>query len=73
MQLGFITPKLSNKTQPGETDASLVQITEGVLGLSGRPYEITPNGYRLVNAEVAAGAARMLFTIFVSVSNSLSY
>ncbi|WP_205880578.1 AlwI family type II restriction endonuclease [Larkinella terrae] len=55
MQLGFITPKLNNKTESGDADPELLPVTDGVSGLSGRPYEITPNGYRLINADVIAG------------------
>ena len=42
-QLGFISPQLT---------ASRVFLVEEIDALSGRPYEITPNGYRLVESEV---------------------
>jgi len=44
-QLGFITPQL------GKDAAAAI---EPAMGLTGRPYEITPNGYRLAKADVIA-------------------
>ena len=51
-QLGFITPQLTRKTENGMVDPALVPIVGGIEGLSGRSYEITPNGYRLAKAEI---------------------
>jgi hypothetical protein len=50
-QLGFITPRFS-KVESGEVDPELIPLTEGIKELSGRPFEITPNGYRLAKAEI---------------------
>src|SRR5262249_3746222 len=52
MQLGFITPQLTRGTKSGAVDLTLAAMTEGIEELSGRPYEITPNGYRLAHAEI---------------------
>jgi len=50
-QLGFITPKLK-KTNPGDIDGQLSQYTTGFPNLTGRPFEITPNGARLLNSKL---------------------
>lgn len=49
-QLGFITPKLKKTTVAGEVDTDLAKSTSGFPNLTGRPFEITPNGARLLNA-----------------------
>jgi hypothetical protein len=51
-QLGFITPQLTRKTKSGTTDLVLAAMTEEIEELSGRPYEVAPNGYRLAQAEI---------------------
>ncbi len=51
MQLGFITPRLTSKNHSGTIDPDLVIFTGDFEELSGRAYEITPNGYRLANSE----------------------
>lgn len=51
-QLGFITPQLTRRTKSGTIDPKLAPITENIEELSGRPYEITPNGYRLARADI---------------------
>jgi hypothetical protein len=51
-QLGFITPQLTRGTASGSIDAQLEPITNAIDELSGRPYEVTPNGLRLANAEI---------------------
>lgn len=51
-QLGFITPQLSRGVRSGTTDQALAVMTEEIEELSGRPYEITPNGYRLLKSEI---------------------
>ncbi|MCP3678771.1 MAG: AlwI family type II restriction endonuclease, partial [Gammaproteobacteria bacterium] len=50
MQLGFLTPKLS-KAIDGGIDHELLKYTKSIAELTGRPFEITPNGYRLLNSE----------------------
>lgn len=54
-QLGFITHKFDRKTLSGEIDPLLVPATNGIAELSGRPFEITPSGYRLIGTDVIAG------------------
>lgn len=51
-QLGFITPQLTKKTRNGVIDPALELMIGENEELSGRTYEITPNGYRLANAEI---------------------
>lgn len=52
-QLGFVVMHLTHGLrQP--IDPKIEQFITGVPGLSGRPYEITPNGYRLIQAESTA-------------------
>lgn len=51
-QLGFITPRLTKGVTPGTTDPALAPFTEDIEGLSGRQYEITPNGNRLAKTEI---------------------
>ena len=52
-QLGFITHKFCRNTQLGETEQKIIQTIEHMKskGLTGLPYEITPNGKRLVAAD----------------------
>lgn len=50
-QLGFIMPQLTRGTVSGSIDKRLPSFIANFEELSGRPYEITPNGYRLVQAE----------------------
>ncbi|MGE7751592.1 AlwI family type II restriction endonuclease [Lysinibacillus fusiformis] len=52
-QLGFITHKFSRSINPNETDNVIreVQSDYEFSGLSGKPYEITPSGQRMINAE----------------------
>ncbi len=54
MQLGFITPKVSSHLEQG-IDPLLRSFVDAVPGLTGRPYEITPNGQRLLDATTVAG------------------
>ncbi len=51
-QLGFITPQLSRGIKSGKLDPSLALMTKEIKELSGRPYEITPNGSRLAQSEI---------------------
>lgn len=51
-QLGFITPQLTRNNKSGTVDPALEPITHEIEELSGRPFEITPNGYRLIRSEV---------------------
>nr|WP_298522517.1 AlwI family type II restriction endonuclease [uncultured Halomonas sp.] len=51
-QLGFITPQLTRRIASGTIDPALAALTEDIEQLSGRPYEITPNGYRLAQSEI---------------------
>ncbi len=51
-QLGFITPAFSRDLESGGVDKRLLTFTEDIQELSGRPFEITPNGYRLARSEI---------------------
>lgn len=51
-QLGFITPQLTRGTASGAVDPALALFVQNIEHLSGRSFEITPNGYRLANAEI---------------------
>ena len=51
-QLGFITPQFTHKNKSGTTDSILVSMIGKLEGLSGRSFEITPNGYRLIQAKI---------------------
>lgn len=51
-QLGFITPRLTKSIKSGTIDPALTPLTEDIEELSGRQYEITPNGYRLIKSEL---------------------
>jgi len=50
-KMGFITPKLSRRTEDSGADPKLRSLVSDVTGLTGRPYEITPQGRRLINAD----------------------
>ena len=52
-RLGFIAPGITNdkNKMDGPKDPALRLMTEDVEGLSGRPYEITPAGRRLIESE----------------------
>jgi hypothetical protein len=48
-QLGFLTPKLT-RTLSSPVDPKLSVAVQGMSDLSGRPFEITPNGHRLIES-----------------------
>lgn len=52
-QLGFITHKFTRNMGINEVDQVIYEVQAGynILGLSGRPYEITPSGLRMIQAE----------------------
>ena len=51
-RLGFITPKLTRSSKmDGPKDPALHFLAQDVEELSGRPYEITPAGRRLIESE----------------------
>ncbi len=52
-QLGFITPSLTRGgLESGVIDPALSPFVEGIENLSGRPFEITPNGKRLMESDL---------------------
>ena len=51
-QLGFITPQLPEDLECGGFYKRLSSSVSIYEEFSGRPYEITPNGYRLIQAEL---------------------
>ena len=66
-QLGFITPKLTGKKiNSGAVDPDLQKATADIDELSGRPYEITPNGYRLARAEIITAQQECFLRAFAS-------
>ena len=50
-QLGFITPEIVRGLPAGQIDLRVQQAAAGLPGVSGRQYEVTPNGVRLAAAE----------------------
>ena len=52
-QLGFVVMHLKKGQKQG-IDPELEPFVHDIRNLTGRPYEITPNGYRLMNAESVA-------------------
>lgn len=54
-KLGFITQKFGRNIQPGQIDPVLAPVITQIPELSGKPYEITPSGHRLIKSEVFAG------------------
>ncbi len=66
-QLGFITPKLTNEQiKSGSTDPELLVAIKDIAELSGRPFEITPNGYRLISSEVITAQQECFLRAFAS-------
>lgn len=53
-QLGFITPQLTRNIAGGAVDLRVAAHAAGIDSLSGRSYEITPNGARLGQADTIA-------------------
>jgi len=49
-QLGFITPEIVRGLPAGQVDIRIQQVAAGMAGVSGRQYEVTPNGRRLAAA-----------------------
>lgn len=54
MQLGFITPQMTRNVVSGAIDPELVGHVVNIDSLSGRAFEITPNGARLGISETMA-------------------
>lgn len=50
-QLGFITPQLTRGTENGTPDPLIVEYARNIPSVTGRQYEITPNGKRLAEAD----------------------
>lgn len=53
-QLGFISPQLTRNIPNGDVDPKLVSLCENIGVMSGRQYEVTPNGLRLAQSETLA-------------------
>ena len=51
-QLGFITPQLNARDKRGAISSEFAKLTEEIEGLAELPYQITPNGHRLVQSEL---------------------
>lgn len=65
-QLGFITPKLTSRLADGAVDSVLCPLVDSIESLSGRPFEITPNGYRLIEANVVTAQQECFLRSLVS-------
>ena len=52
-QLGFVVPHITQRLKIGG-DPKIEPFITGFPGLTGRPYEITPNGQNLIDADSAA-------------------
>ena len=65
-QLGFITPTLTRRANAGSRDPKLTEITDRIEGLSDRPFEITPNGMRLMNCELLTAQQECFLRALVS-------
>lgn len=52
-QLGFITHKFTRNLNPGEKDPIIIEVIKDhpELGLTGQPYQLTPSGLRMIEAE----------------------
>ncbi|MCU4991165.1 AlwI family type II restriction endonuclease [Bacillus cereus] len=52
-QLGFITHKFKRNLKPGENDPTIAEAIQDYpeLGLTGLPYQLTPSGLRMIEAE----------------------
>lgn len=52
-QLGFITHKFKRNLNPGEIDPTIAELIRDYpeLGLNGQPYQLTPSGLRMIEAE----------------------
>jgi hypothetical protein len=65
-QLGFITPKLSRTLDDDGTDAKLRPFIGQIPEITGRPFEITPNGRRLLEAGTVAGEQEVFLRSLVA-------
>lgn len=54
VKLGFVTPKLSRRVDEHGIDEQLRNIADGIPGLTGRPFELTPHGRSFLEAESVA-------------------
>jgi hypothetical protein len=50
-QLGFVTPRLTRRIDSGAVDPVIEEYSANIPSLTGRQYEITPNGERLAEAD----------------------
>jgi len=68
VQLGFLTPLLSSlsKIDASGIDPVLAAYQTGFVGLTGRPFEITPNGRRLIGAESIAAQQEVFLRALLS-------
>ncbi|MCO7727385.1 AlwI family type II restriction endonuclease [Brucella intermedia] len=65
-KLGFLTHKFSKRLNPSGLDDKLLLFVDEIDELSGRPYEITPNGYRLINSDVITAQQECFLRSLVS-------
>lgn len=65
-QLGFITPQLTSGLTSGDIDPALAKYTDGIEGLSGRPFEVTENGHRLAQSDILSAQQECFLRSLVS-------
>lgn len=53
-QLGFVTPQFTRDIPNGGLDPRLAEYAAGIEQLTGRQFEVTPNGARLARADTVA-------------------
>jgi hypothetical protein len=66
-KLGFITQKFSNHLADNGIDPQIETITKAIPGLTGHPYQITPNGHRLINSETVASQQEIFLRAILSI------
>ncbi len=65
-QLGFITSQLNRNIKSGTIGTDLSVVVDNIEKLSGRPYEITPNGHRLIESGIITAQQECFLRSLVS-------
>ena len=66
VKMGFITPNLSGRVDEQGIDVRLRDLVEDIPGLTGRPFELTPHGCRLLEAESVAAQQELFLRSLVA-------
>ncbi len=66
VKMGFITPKLSNTVNEQGVDPRLRDLVSDIPSLTGRPFEITPHGQRLLDADSLAAQQELFLRSLVA-------